>query len=237
MKKRLLILEAAAVLLFGGCGMSLPDMTNEQAAAIGEYAAISLLKHDANSRSRLVELPQTEESKGAEEDAGENTPAPEPDFVDTTVIDITEVKENVNEAESIESFLDWAAGMTVSYVGEEVCQSYSEEGNDYFVLEASPGKSLLVLKFQISNGSGSGQQIDMLHRKDTYRITVNESYSRTALTTMLSNDMSTYLGTIEQGETKEVVLLIEIEAEQAEALSSISLNLKNDTKVYSTQLR
>ena len=37
------------------CGNEIPDLTEEESQRIGEYAAVTLLKYDANNRSRLVD--------------------------------------------------------------------------------------------------------------------------------------------------------------------------------------
>ncbi len=241
MKKRKIALICAAALLMTGCGATLPEMTDEQADAIGEYAAITLLKYDANSRSRLVDLSQVEqktepvlpaEPKPAPtEEIQQENPSEEPE---TPVID-HRGEDNVG-ADSVESFLEMPEGVSVLYTGYDTCESYEEEGSLYLALEASADKELLVLRFALQNTSETDQEINLAGRRDSYRATINESYTRTALTTMLNKDLSTYMGTVPAGGTEEVVLLFEIDPEQAGSVETISLNLKNDSKTYTIQL-
>lgn len=236
MKNKLVILGLSVVCIFCGCGGKFPEMTAQEEEMIGEYAAITLLKYDANSRSRLVDLTQIEIPETGEapaESIPEPGPVEEPSVPDTPVI---EIGEETSGPDSLESYFELAEGVTINYIGEEICQSYSMGETDYFSLEASPGKSLLVLSFQINNASGADQTIDMLSRKDTYRVTVNGNYNRTSLPTLLTNDMSTYRDTIASGGSATVVLIIEVDQEQAGAVSSISLNLKNESKTYTIQL-
>lgn len=242
MKKKTVAVMCMMALLLTGCNSNFPDLTDEEAAAIGEYAAVTLLKYDANSRSRLVDLSQVEEEAVAES-VPESQPAPvvpkeseepevqQPEQEQPVINEITD-----NMAESMEAFLELPEGVTLSYVGYDVCQSYQEDSNLYFALEASTGKKLLVARFEIQNATAETQEINLLDRRDNYRLTVNDTYTRTALTTLLSGDMSTYLGTIEAGASEEVVLLIEVNEADAENVQSISLNLKNESKTYTIQL-
>ena len=240
MKKNGMALLCAAALLMTGCGVVMPDMTDEQVDLIGEYAAITLLKYDANSRSRLVDLSLVEEKAEPEtpavqesESVQESVPEESSGVPDTPVID------NRNPGnggtDSAESVLGLPEGMSVEYTGYEICQSYQGE-SQYFSLEASEGKQLLVLCFDLKNASGEGQDIDLLSSRSSYRVTVNGSYTRSALTTMLDNDLSTYMGTVAGNGTQKVVLLIEVDAEQADNLETISLQLKNEQKTCTIRL-
>lgn len=240
MRKRGMALVCAASLLLTGCGAVIPEMTDEESKLIGEYAAITLLKYDADSRSRLVDLTQIEQEPeapaGSETpEAKEDQPQKTPGISDTPVID-NRGEEN-NGADSMESFLELPEGVSVVYTGYKLCQSYPEEENQYFVLDATEGKELFVLRFNLQNNSGAAQEFDLMHRKDNYRVTINGSYARTALPTMLTNDLSAYMGTIPDGGTEEVVLLVEVEPEQVEVVNTIALRLKNETKTYTIQLQ
>lgn len=245
MKKKTVAVMSIMALLLSGCGSDFPNLTDEQAEAIGEYAAVTLLKYDANSRSRLVDLSQVEEEPEVETKPGAEK---KPEVVEPEVPKEPETDrpaepkppENAVEVEnmvaSIEEFLELPDGVFISYKEYEMCQSYQEGENVYFALEASEGKELLVAKFDLSNESSEVQEVNLLERHDNYRLTVNESYTRTALTTLLSNDLSTYLGKLEPRTSQEVVLLIEVDEAEAKDVQTISLNLKNESKTYTIQL-
>jgi len=238
--------KGIAAVLFGsifltGCGNMIPDMTKEEEQAVGEYAAVLLLKYDANHRSRLVDLSLIEEEeekkdKDAEEPAVTPAPVVVDDVPPAPVIDST--GEMTSTVASIPQFFELPDGVTVNYKDMKVCDSYpdDEQSEGFFSLDASNGKKLLVLGFEMSNNSGVEQSIDILHNNPVCKITVNESYTRTALMTMLTNDLSTYMGSIGAGETEELVLLIEIDQDMAESVNTISLKLENDTATFVTQL-
>ena len=70
-----------------GCGNQIPDLTEEQAQKIGEYAALTLLKYDTNHQSRLVDEAVVEEyeeklEEEALKESAEPTPTPEPEGMD-----------------------------------------------------------------------------------------------------------------------------------------------------------
>lgn len=241
MKKKGLAILLTICIAFGlsACGENvIPEMTDEELQAVGEYAAITLMKYDANHRSRLVDISLLEEEKT---EPALPTPTVEPADkeegmkpVDDTPIANQAEKEN---AYSMEEVLGLPDGITVSYVNHEFYKKYPEDGeNDYFAITPSTGKKLLALTFALNNISGQDRNADLLSAGCIFKITVNGDYTRRALTTMLPNDMSVYAGTIAAGESQEVVLLIEIEEDRVENLSSIVLNLKNESKTYTIQL-
>lgn len=228
-------------ILLTGCGSVIPNMTEEEERAVGEYAALLLLKYDANHRSRLVDLSLIEEQeKETRKDVEEPVTTPAPTIIEelpsAPVINHTEGTQS--SVSSISQFFGLADGVTINYRDMKVCDSYPDNGqtDGFFSLDASDGKKLLVLGFEITNNSGVEQGINILDKNPVCKITVNDNYTRTALMTMLTNDLSTYMGSVGAGETEEVVLLIEIDQEISDTVGSISLTLKNDTDTFVTPL-
>lgn len=224
-----------------GCGSQMPDMTKEQEKAVGEYAAVLLLQHDANNRSRLVDLSLVEAAMPEKEEPEEEqvTAEEQPESAPTEKIPVIEAGQDENtDAGSMEAFWDLPAGVTIAYREEKVCESYPEKasGAGYFALDASEGKKLLVLEFQISNQSGADEDICLMNPGAVYKVKVNGN-TYNALTTMLMNDMTTYIGTLKADETQEVVILAEIASEQLESVSDISLKMTNDAKTHTIQLK
>lgn len=247
MKRKYMKLMAAgltAMVILSGCGNKIPDMTEAQAQQIGEYAALTLLKYDANNRSRLVDKSVVEaydaKQKEMHQMVSQVTTKPQgmKPVEDTPVIEIGEDTTGVAAVVSVEDFYGLPEGVTIIYKGQNCCDSYagdaSEEG---FALEAAAGKKLLVLNFEISNQSGREQSIDLFSKTATYRVTVNGSETTNALTTMLMDDMSTYVDTIPAGEARNVVLLVEVKENVADTISSISLNLKDESKTGTIRLQ
>ena len=234
---------AAGLLILGltGCGENqIPEMTNEQKQLLGEYTAITLMKYDANSRSRLVDYSQMLiiMSRPSAEQGQEPQQPQQPDGmdpVDNTPVVGGPAGGNGTQSYSIEDVLGLPEGVSIVYSGQTLHDAYPED--DILTIPASEGKQLLVLEFVISNASDQDQSIDILSLAPDFRITVNGDYTRKAMfPTMLDEDLAMYKGTIPSMGSASTVLIIELDDERAENLSSISLSVKNDSKTYTIQL-
>lgn len=240
MRKNVTAVLAAGVLMLGlaGCGESkIPELTDEQTQLIGEYAAFIVMKHDASQRSRLVDYTNmleppdpavTQEPEQEEEPAGM-------DPVDNTPV-IGSGGEGTESPHTMEEVLGLPEGMSVAYTGQTLCDIYPEDDESPFAMTAVEGRQFLVLEFTMINATGQDQSVDFLTLSPVFRITVNGDYTRRALMTMLENDLSVYEGTIPNMEGASAVLLIEVEDDVAANLSSISLQVKNGSETYTTQL-
>lgn len=236
----------AVVLCFGlcfgltGCGENaIPEMTESEMQAIGEYAAFIVMKYDASNRSRLVTLPPEPTPAPAEQTEPE-TPKETEEPSGMGEVDNTPITDLSQEekTDSMEEVLGLAEGLSVSYVDAELCDNYPHEEELDFFVPASEGNKLLVLHFRFSNGTGQDQTIDILGQKEmSFRITVNEDYKRNAMRCLLSDDMTMFKQTISAGESTEAVLIIEVTQNSMEEINSISLNLKNDSNACTIRLK
>lgn len=242
MRRRLAAVLAAVLLILGltGCGENqIPEMTDEQKQLLGEYTAMTLMKYNANSRSRLVDYshmlivsqPNTEK----EQDYQEPQVPEGMDPVDDTPIVGGPAGGSSAQSYSMEDALGLPEGVSIVYAGQTLHDTYPEDGS--FTITASTGRQLLVLEFVIVNASDQDQSIDILSLAPDFRITVNGDYTRKAMLTMLlEEDLLVYQGTIPSMESASKVLIIELDDEMAANLASISLSLKNGSKTYTTQL-
>lgn len=219
-----------------GCGENqIPELTDDQMQSMGEFTAITLMRYDANHRSRLVDyssLMATPEPEIEPEPMETQKPAGMDPVDDTPVIN---GNNPANVPTSIEETLDLPEGISVAYLGYALYDSYPE-GEEAFSVPATEGNKLLVLSYSITNASSQDQLVDLLHLRPEFRITVNGNYTRRALMTVLENDFSTYKETLTAGADANVVLVIEVDEVTAENITSISLNLKNDSKSCTIQL-
>lgn len=236
MRVRLMTVFAAGLIIFGltGCGENkIPEMTDEQMQLIGEYTAVTLMKYDANQRSRLVDY--TEMLATPEPEIPQEPEAEEPQGMDPT--DDTPVVDGPAADEpaapmSIEEALKLPEGIGVIYTGEGLYDSYPEGEDTFFALSASEGKKLLVLNFSIINASGQEQSVDILSLSPEFKVSVNGEYSRRALMTWLEEDLTVYQGTLPSMGSAATVLVIEVDEETASDISSLSISLKNDSETY-----
>ncbi len=232
------------VISLSGCGGKFPNMTEAEENAVGEYAAHLLLKYDANHRSRLVDMAEVEaweekEQKRLEaqkEKEMSQEPAGMDPVADTPIVDNSEsetVDTGVDTADSLDEVWDLPEGVQIIYMGYDTGDSMA---SDFFSVDAVEGKKLLMLHFQISNQTASEQMVDLLSQNQDIKVTVNGTYTRNTLTTMLMEDLSTYRDNIPAGGNADTLLMIEVEQEMADEITTISLKLKNEAKTYTIQL-
>lgn len=239
MRKRLTAALTAGLLILSlaGCGENqIPEMTDEELRIVGEYAAITLMRYDANHRSRLVDYTDMLITPTPEP---EITPTPTPqapqgmDPVDDTLV--IGPSGGTGNSHAMEEVLELPEGLSVQYLGAEFYDKYPEGDIVGFALTATTGKKLLVLNFSLINAGEQDVAVDILSLDAEFNITVNGDYTRRALLTMLDNDLSTYMGTISGTGSVNTVLVIEVDESVEGNLSSLSLNLKNDQKTYTIQ--
>ncbi|MDD3370140.1 MAG: hypothetical protein PHP50_14880 [Lachnospiraceae bacterium] len=216
-----------------GCGASFPELTEEESNLISEYAVNLLMKYDKNAGNRLVADPEAAlEKKRARDAAVEAMKVKEQAETDTAEAENTSNNGQTVQTESntlissIGSFLG-LAGMEIQYSGYEVDDSYAEdaESQSYFSLDATQGKKLLVLKFQVNSTDGADKELDMASLQTEFKLTINGTDTRYAQSTLLLNDLVTFRGTIPGNGGKELVLIQEITPGAAESLSSVTLTL------------
>lgn len=232
MKKKLAggLAAITSALIVTGCGNAIPEMSSEQEALVVEYAAGTVLKYDKNYESRLVEMTVSQED--AEEAPLEEEPVVSETEEETNESGAVEVIDNTQDTQtaihSIEEFLGLDS-VRFTYMGYETDDFYPnmEEGDDlYFMMSATEGNKLLILKFAAENLSGADTELNMAQSNVRFKIVI-DGVEKNALTTMLLNDLAYYNGVLAAGESTELVLVCEVPNEQAEGISSLSLLLKS----------
>ena len=243
-KKILAALLVGAAIMLAGCGNAIPDMTDEQLQAVGEYAAQLLLSHDVNYRSRLVDV-ETLETGALDELPPENLPeeslpqeTPEPENVgmdpveETPVVDLTEGRVEPEQSNiKLEEAMGLPEQMILSYTGYEILDQYPDEASDeeYFTIDAEEGNQLLVLHFSLLNQGEGTETANTINRKLLIDVSVN-GISTHSLSTLLENDLTLYREDLNPGESREVVILAEYETESLRDVASVEINIKNDDK-------
>ena len=237
-KSSILILAGILILSLTGCGENvIPDMTKDEIQKVGEYAAITLLKYDANHRSRLVGLQEeiNPEQKPTEDTEPTQQPIadrPEQQPVnDTPVVDLTE--EDIESFDSMETALGLTEGITVAYTGSVISDRYpTEEEPGTFIVPAEKGCKIVALEFVVTNNSGTEQKIDMSSKALSFAVVSGNNFSEKSLSPVLYNDLAKYNDTLMNESGKKVVLLFQVEEAKAEISSGILLKIKNEGKIY-----
>lgn len=231
----------ASLLVFTGCGNAIPEMTEEQRAQVVEYSAMLLLKYDKNYKSTML----TDEEVAKQQQKLEDTAAMKAEVARQKELaeEMAAQEEAEKEAESssssggseaeapaytdIDEFLG-LSGVDIEYDHFDVCDSYpatAEENSWQGVCYATAGNKLVVFTFNMTNNSGSDMMLDIASIDQHISFKV-DGRSKTALTTLLTDDFINYRDTIGAGETKQAVVIIEMSGDDAEAISSVTMKLK-----------
>lgn len=231
-----LFLAGMMALGLTACGENrIPEMSDTDFEAVGEYAAVTLMKYDAGHRSRLVDLSLIKDDTEEIKDNTEQEPSGMEPVDDTPVIN-KETESSGNTVAAPEEVLELPETISLVYEGQEVCGKYPDtDEKGYFFVVPDTGKKLLVLKFNLQNTSDQDVAADILGIRCKYKMTVNGSGYQT-LMTMLDNDLSTFSEQIPAGESREVVLLAQIEESMEEPVAS-ELTLKSESKTYTISLQ
>lgn len=229
----------AAVLALGtaGCaGSRIPELTEEQEKIIEEYVAMTVMKYDSGHKSRLMDLSEEELFPPSPTPA---VPAPTQEPTGGASDDKSSETAVVNY--SLEEVLGFPEGVTAAFTGWRLCTQYPEDGgSEGFLLPASEGKLLLAAEFIFINASEHENMVDILSSDAMFGITINESHLCRALMAVLPDNMyymSTFQETIPAGGSAEAVLLVEVDNDIAGTISTLSLNIKNNSKAYKIQLQ
>ncbi|MCR4585214.1 MAG: hypothetical protein K5686_05760 [Lachnospiraceae bacterium] len=238
------VLATVFTLMLAACGNEIPELSDEEMYMVEEYAARLLLKYDANyqgttlSDEEIAEKRaeaerradvqakaeadrEAREKKKAEKEAqkasesedgeggGESTAAPEKEYAD------------------IAAFLG-LDGISIEYAGFAFSEVYPMDSDITQGLAHAPsGKKFMVLAFRMSNKSGADKEIDMNAVNPSFTVVLGAGVKKSAQPSMQGDNLLGYTGTLAAGETKDVQLFIEVNA-NTEPPHTATMNMKKD---------
>lgn len=232
MKRRVIfsVCIGMVALVLGGCASQIPDMTDVQRREISEYAAELLIKYDTSQPGRLVDLELYEEPEATS--APEATPEPEKngmdEAADTPVVELDDTVVVPQGSSSAQDTLLLPEYVTLEYSGYQVVNTWTDTDEAGLVLDAESGKTFLVFRFMLLNSGSTVQEVDMMQESVKYTVTVDGKILN-GMVTLLSNDLTTYFGTLNPDESKEVLLLAEVAESELTDDSHISITFSRET--------
>lgn len=235
MRPFIILLAGTLLVSLSGCGNTIPALSEEQEALVVEYASTAVLKHDANYQGKLVDLSTLSNEEDTPEEETTQEPVEEAD-IPKEPEQMQEPQQDVLSAEQAEAEIQADAeqilglqDVSLTYSGYEVDEFYPKNGNEiYFVMNATPGNNLLVVKFTLRNLLNEEQDIQIQPGTVRVKIIMNGE-EKNALTTMLLNDLATYQGTLGPNEETELVVVGEYPVEDLQVIDSLSVKLKNES--------
>ncbi len=110
----------------------------------------------------------------------------------------------------------------LSYQGYSISSTYPESSKS-FVVNADKGKKLLVLRFDLYNGSDSVKSVNMIPLNLTSQIVFNGRNLGYSAVTFLPNDLASYAGNIDSRAHESVVILTQISESEATSIESLGM--------------
>lgn len=212
-KKISIVLGIVAIsFMFGGCGTKMYTLTDYEENLIVHSAAHIVAKHNIRQTDGMTGILPSEEEEEI--------------IVDPTETESTETESsNDQSGETVTNGISMAEamgyeGLTVKYTGSETASYYREGAAS--TVNAGQGKVFYVMKFELSNTTEETISIDNITLNPTFKLVATDVNVK-AEVTVLSKDLSTYVGEIKSGETVETVLLFEISQSKAETISQAEL--------------
>lgn len=238
------------------CGTKYPEITDAQYDDITEYAAGLLLQHSYNSINRLTDIDSaaagladssdnisrigTSASQGSSLTGESQQMAETRDSTQTGGTNQTAAQNgnsagvegsnasagnSLSETSSLADLKEAFSGLDISYSGYSVMKSYPSEYAQGAVY-SNAGNSLIVVSFKLINNTDKAIELNMHSKPTSFRLSFGDD-SHYTLVTMLSNDLSTYTGSIDANSSQNVVLMTELSDEASEAIDGMSLRVKN----------
>ena len=241
--KKGIALAAAAVLLTG-CGEPLASLTQQEEDVVVQYSAGTLAKHNSFQQEGVTavypeeeeepEDPEQEEPKDEKKPEKEDS-AKQPETDDNKKEESKKEKEPEIPGQSTLTEAMEISGLEFSYKDYSIVSGYSQ--GDYFSLDASPGNVYFVLNINVTNTGNQAVECDFLSKQPIFTLKLNEEPGITNEVTVLSNDLSTYVGTLEPGQTEAAILLFEVKETTAENISSMQVSLQMNEKTTELKIK
>lgn len=234
MKKRMRLLAflLAAVLLVGGCGTPLHELTDEETDLVVQYAAYALAKHNIYQKDGMTNaLPEEENTQQEQQQSKQDTqnqPTVSPGSSGG------DAKVQQQDTISLAAAIGHESDLVVTYKGYSIKDSYQE--GDYFSVNASEGKKLLIMDFQIKNPGSKEMKLDTLSMNASFLGCFDGTSWVPEKVTFGSNSLSSYDGKLKAGATQKAVLIFEISQKAAENVTTENLSVNLDGKRYSVEL-
>lgn len=246
-KGKVLGFLALSAILLTGCVDSMPELTAEQSDMITEYAASLLLKYSSRYNYKIVSEEEVAAAKAAEqelsepavqEESGTEVPsdgeasAEAPNQPEASGQEETETEEPETKVTVSAEDIDFAAELGIDdlilrYQSFEVCASYPQN-NSGFSVDAAQGKKLLVVHFDLEGSAEEDVDCNMFDYNIRLRLNINDTGSVTALSTMLPDELMTYIDVVPAGRTVDVVAVAEVNDIAEDEVEALTIQMSSN---------
>lgn len=244
-KGKIIGVLAISACMLTGCIDSMPDMTEEQSELVAEYAADMLLKYSPNYHYRIadeeeVASAEAEMETSQEEETTQEESQPSQDLSQTGMGETVSVDAEASVEDGAEYDLAAFFGMdqfSIMYASCEVTDAYpNAESGVGFSVTAPQGYNLLVLHFDVENLGEEAAQCDLFDQISKVSVNVNDAGYVQALSTLLTNDLTTYMEDIPAGEVVDAVVVVPVEQTDLDEIQTAVMQITTQDSVVNINL-
>ena len=244
-KGKIIGVLAISACMLTGCIDSMPDMTEEQSELVAEYAADMLLKYSPNYHYRIadeeeVASAEAEMETSQEEETTQEESQPSQDLSQTGMGETVSVDAEASVEDGAEYDLAAFFGMdqfSIMYASCEVTDAYpNAESGVGFSVTAPQGYNLLVLHFDVENLGEEVAQCDLFDQISKVSVNVNDAGYVQALSTLLTNDLTTYMEDIPAGEVADAVVVVPVEQTDLGEIQTAVMQITTQDSVVNISL-
>ncbi|MCI5610768.1 MAG: hypothetical protein MR392_05260 [Roseburia sp.] len=244
-KGKIIGVLAISACMLTGCIDSMPDMTEEQSELVAEYAADMLLKYSPNYHYRIadeeeVASAEAEMETSQEEETTQEESQPSQDLSQTGSGESVSVGAETSVEDGSEYDLATFFGMeqfSIRYASCEITDAYPKaESGAGFSVTAPQGYNLLVLHFDVENLGEEAAQCDLFDQINKVRVNVNDAGYVQALSTLLTNDLTTYMEDIPAGEVADAVVAVPVEQTDLDEIQTAVMQITTQDTVVNISL-
>ena len=244
-KGKIIGVLAVSACMLTGCIDSMPDMTEEQSELVAEYAADMLLKYSPNYHYRIadeeeVASAEAEMETSQEEETTQEESQPSQDLSQTGSGETVSVGAETSVEDGSEYDLAAFFGMdqfSIMYASCEVTDAYpNAESGVGFSVTAPQGYNLLVLHFDVENLGEEAAQCDLFDQISKVSVNVNDAGYVQALSTLLTNDLTTYMEDIPAGEVADAVVVVPVEQTDLDEIQTAVMQITTQDSVVNINL-
>lgn len=244
-KGKIIGVLAISACMLTGCIDSMPDMTEEQSELVAEYAADMLLKYSPNYHYRIadeeeVASAEAEMETSQEEETMQEESQPSQDLSQTGSGENVSVGAETSVEDGSEYDLATFFSMeqfSIRYASCEITDAYPKaESGAGFSVTAPQGYNLLILHFDVENLGEEAAQCDLFDQINKVRVNVNDAGYVQALSTLLTNDLTTYMEDIPAGEVADAVVAVPVEQTDLDEIRTAVMRITTQDSVVNISL-
>ena len=235
-KLRIFSLFLAAVLLSGGCGTPMYELTDEEQDLIIQYSANVVGMHNIFQKDGMKKI--AEETEDSASSQNSETPATETESETEEKTpqggDSAPGNNSSGKALSLAEAIGHDGDLSVRYDGYKVMKSYKVE--TYFSVDADQGNELVVMNFTIKNKGSRAVNLNLPAENIVFYGCFDGKNQIPENAAFGLNRPSYYEGKIKAGKSKKTMLIFQIPEEQADGITEESLFVKLKDTIYSVKL-